>query len=384
VRTSGDKFRITAQLIRTADSANLWSYKYDRPLDDIFSVQDEIASAIVDALQINFMGGSLSRHEGGTENLDAYQLYLRALSESNKNTKSSLTVAVGYLEEAIKLDADYGKAWSELALTISAQADGGYVPAKESYTRARQLAQHALRLSPGLAEAHTTLAYLHQALDWNWRASEIEANRALAIDPANGPALEIAGLLASTLGRWEEADRQLHAALVRDPLDPAISYNLGVNYYLAGRLSDAEKVFRELLEREPDFPWTRRMLAKTLLAQGAPEAALDMLQQETDDANRMAMLPIVLQAVGRKAEADEALNALIQRWGETWPVYVAKTYAYRGEADSALEWLERAYKQNDVSLLGLVGEPLFKGLLRDSRYKVFLRKMNLPEPSDTT
>jgi tetratricopeptide (TPR) repeat protein len=215
-------------------------------------------------------------------------------------------------------------------------------------------------------------------LDWNWEASEIEANRALAIDPAHGGALEVAGLLASTLGRWDEAERQLRAALSRNPLEPAISYNLGVNYYLAGRFANAEEVFRGLLEREPEFPWTRRMLSKTLLAQGEPQAALVMLQQEADEANRMVMLPIVLQAVGRNAEAEDALNALIERWGDTWPVYVAQAYAYRGEADLAMEWLERAYKRNDVSLLALVGEPLFDGLVSDPRYKAFLHKLKLP------
>jgi hypothetical protein len=103
-----------------------------------------------------------------------------------------------------------------------------------------------------------------------------------------------------------------------------------------------------------------------------------MVQQEVDEANRLAILPVVLHAVGRKAEADEALNALIARWGDTWPSYVAQAYAYRGEHDRALEWLEIAYQKSDVGLAAIVGEPLFRSMANDPRYKAFLRKMNLP------
>jgi TolB-like protein len=216
VRKSGDTVRITAQLIRTADSTHLWSETYDRPLDDIFAVQDEIAGAIVQALQIRLAGGTLSRREGGTQNLEAYQLYLRGVSEGNQNTRASLSAAGDYLDQAIKLDPNYGQAWSQLSLVVALQADNGYLTPTEGYGRTRTLAQHALQLSPDLAEAHALLMYVHIA-------------------------------------------------------------------------------------------------------------------------------------------------------------------AYRGDHDRAFEWLERAYKQKDVSLTWIVGEPLFKPVADDPRFKVFLRKMNLPE-----
>jgi TolB-like protein/Flp pilus assembly protein TadD len=379
VRKSGNKVRITAQLVRTADSTQLWSASYDRPLDDIFTVQDEIAKAIVQALQIKLMGGSLSRQEGGTQNLEAYQLYLRAVSASNQNTKVSLDAAENYAEQAIKIDPNYGRAWSALSYVVLTQADNGFLPAKEGYERARQLALHALKLSPNLAEAHAALGYIYLPLGWNWAASEAELQKALAIDPTDPVALQNAGILSITLGRWDEAERQFQAALIRDPLNTYTILNFGQAYYLAGRFAEAEDLFRELLELEPGFLWTRRWLGKTLLAQGKSEAALTIVQQDVDDANRMSILPVMLHAVGRKAEADEALNALIARWSDSWPYSVAQAYAYRGDHDEALEWLERAYKQNDVSLTTIVGEPLFKSLSNDPRYKAFVRKMKLPE-----
>ena len=138
-------------------------------------------------------------------------------------------------------------------------------------------------------------------------------------------------------------------------------------------------MYRKLLELAPGFLWTRACLGKTLLAQGKPEAALAMVQQEVDEVDRLAYLPIVLQAAGRKAEADEALKAQIAQWADRGAYFVAQTYAYRGDHDLALQWLERAYEQKDPSLIEIVGEPLFKSMADDPRYKAFLRKMKLPE-----
>ena len=378
VRKSGDMLRITAQLVRTADSTHLWSKSYDRPLNDVFAVQDEIANAIVQALQIRLMGGALGGREGGTQNLEAYQLYLRAIDCLNENTRSSLDNAGGYAEKAIKLDPNYGLAWYALANAFSLKADNGYLKPTEGYEHARQLGQHALQLSPELAKAHALLGYIHGVFDWDWAAAESKNTQALTIDPTNPDALEAAGKLATTLGRWDDAERRFRTAMVRDPLSPYLVWNLGNAYYLAGRFAESESTYRELLELEPSFGWTRSYLGKTLLAQGELESALAVVRQDIDEDNRLLYLPIVLQAAGRQAEADRALEALIAHWAETGAFYVAQTYAYRGNHDLAFEWLERAYRQKDAALVEIVGENLFKSLVDDPRYKAFLRKMNLP------
>lgn len=378
VRKSGDKMRITAQLVRTSDSTHLWSDSYDRPLDDIFAVQDEIANAIVQALQIQLAGGELSRRKGGTQNLEAYQLFLKARSARGLNNRPSSDAAVDYLEKAIKLDPDYGMAWVLLSNTFSLKVDGGYLPAKEGYERSRQLAQHALKLSPDLVWAHTQLAYIHLRLDRDWAAVENELKRGRDIDPTNSSVLETAGMLSYTLGRWDDAVRQLRAALVRDPVNPYLIWRLGFTYYGAGRFAESESTYRKLLELRPGFLWTRGYLGKTLLMQGKREEALAMVQQEADEAERLNYLPVVLRAAGRQAEADEALQAQIARWADTGAYYVAQSYAYRGENELALQWLERANVQKDAGLIEILGEQMFKGMAEDPRYKAFLRKMNLP------
>lgn len=377
VRKSGNKIRITAQLVRTADSTHLWSETYDRPLDDVFKIQDEIAGAIVEVLQIKFMGGNISRRAGGTQNLEAYQLYLRSLSEDT-NTKSSIDAAEEYLKKAITLDPSYGLAWADLGNVIGIKTENGLLPSTEGWQEARRLTNHSLQLSPELSDAHAYLGYISLYYDWDWVAAKREAQRALAISPTDGSGLLIAGILSRTLGSWDEAERQLRAVLDRDPLATTAVFHLGLTYYLAGRFEESEGMYRHLLELDPTWTWAHLYLSKTLLAQGKPEAALATIQQETDEGVLVAGLPILLQAAGHQAEADKALQSLIEHWGDTGAYGVALTYAYRGDHARALEWLERAFQQKDVGLAEIVGEPLFKNLADDPRFKAILRKMNLP------
>jgi TolB-like protein/Tfp pilus assembly protein PilF len=378
VRKAGNTVRITAQLIRAADSVHLWSETYDRPLDDIFSVQSEIAKSIAQALQIRLAGGELDRRKGGTQNLEAFELYLRAASSNAQNTKSSLEAATRCLEQAIALDPHYGAAMVLLETVIHNAADGGHVGVREAYARSRKLAATALESSPDLASAHAALQYIHTAFDWDWSAAETEGRLALDIDPADATALNSAGVLSYSLGQWSDAERQLLAALERNPLDSFTIWNLGFTYYGAGRFGESERVLRRLLEMQPAFGWARIDLGKILLVQHKTEEALAVVQQERDEGARIKLLPILLHASGRLAEADQAAKAQISRWADTGAYFVAMTYAYRGDHDQAMVWLERAYAQKDTWLICILGEHLFSSMSDDPRFKAFLRKMNLP------
>jgi TolB-like protein/tetratricopeptide (TPR) repeat protein len=378
IRRSGNQIRVTAQLVRADTGYHLWSNTYDRPIDDMFKVQDEIANAVVQALQITLMGGPLTRQKGGTQNLDAYQVYLRGLSSMWQNTVASLTAAREDFEQAIKLDPDFGLGWAELSRDTLFLTNNGIFSPKEGYERARQEALHALQLSSDLSEAHSTLANVHRNYDWDWAASDAEVRQALRVDPTNPTALMRAGQLSYTLGRWEDAQHQLQSALARDPFLTVAIWSLGTAQYDAGRFADADATYRRLLEVAPDYFNGRSFLGKTLLAEGKPEGALAMLQQANENA-RQVLLPIILQAAGRKTESDEALKTLITQSGDSQAYYVAMTYAYRGDHALAFQWLDRAYEQRDQGFIAFVGEPLFKNIKDDPRYKAFLRKMNLPE-----
>jgi TolB-like protein len=379
IRRSGNRLRVTTQLVRADTGYHVWSETYDRDLSDVFKVQDDIANAVVQALQISLMGGPLTRQKGGTQNLEAYQLFLRGVSAEMQNTRTSLAAANGYLDLAVKLDPDFARAWDWLALDTLIQVDVGMLPPVDGLKRTRWLAQHALQLSPDLAEPHFVLGYVYRKLDWDWADAEAEVRQGLAADPTDPVGLMYAGLISKTLGRWDDAERQLRSARARDPLYTFAYFNLGETQYLAGHFAEAEASLRGLLELAPGFLWTHGLLARTLVAEGKPDTALAVAQQESFEEYRLCILPIVLRAVGRAAEADEVLKTVITKFADTEAYAIAMIYAYRNDHDPALQWLDRAYKQKDTSLVEIVGEPLFKNLANDPRYKAFLRKMNLPE-----
>jgi adenylate cyclase len=379
VRKYGNHLRVTAQLVRADSGYHVWSQTYDRDLDDVFKVQDEIANAVVQALQISLMGGRLTRQEGGTQNLEAYQLLLRAKNAANYNTKESLETAREQAERAIKLDPDFALAHVVLSLITLDFTQIRALPARDGYERARQLAQHALQITPDLVEGHLQLGYIHRTYDLDWEAAQTEVRQALEIDPVNSGVLLVAGQVSATLGHWDDAERQLRAALARDPLNTYVQWQLAKTMYRTGRFAAAEAAYRKLIEFDPKFNSVRAYLGKTLLAEGKAEAALAMVQQESLEGDRLDILPIVLQAAGRQAEADEALKALTSKFADSDAYFVAMNHAYRDDHDLALQWLERAYKQKEIGFVEIVGEPLFKNLAADPRYKAFLRKMNLPE-----
>ena len=301
IQALNDRIRVTVQLVQADTGYQLWSQAYDRDLKDVFAVQDEIANAVVQALQIQLSGGPLNRSRGGTQNLEAYQLYLKGIAEIFSNTRQSLDAASEYFKQSIARDPSYGLAWHGMANVAMIRADNGFVPSREGYEDARQLAQQALQLSPELADAHAVLQYVYRTLDWNWPAAEIEGQRALSIDPRNVLALVTSGMLFYTQGRWDASERALRLALAEDPLNSYAIWNLGTMYYSSGRYAQAEQAYRRLIEVAPGFLWARSYLGKTLLAEGKPDAALQVIEKEPDDDMRLIFLPSVLLAAGRAA-----------------------------------------------------------------------------------
>jgi TolB-like protein len=380
VRRSGNRLRVTAQLVRADSGFHLWSQTYDRDVHDVFNVQDDIANAVVQALQITLMGGPLTRQQGGTQNLAAYQLYLRARAGSLTNNVPELEASQGYLQQAIKLDGDFALAWTALGFVNCELAEVRAAPPAQGFEECRKLAQHALELSPSIAYTHFVLGYVCRTYDWDWAAAQEEAQRALAIDSRSPQALQLAGQIAATLGHWDEGERQLRAGLDRDPLNTYLLFNLANTLYRAGRYADAEASYRRLVEIAPKFAWVYMYLAKTLLADRKPELALATLEQERDEGDRLDVLPMALWALGRKEESDAALKTLIDKFASADAYFVAMNHAYRGDRVSALQWLDRAYRQREISIgIEIVGEPMFRNLADDPTYKSLLRTLQLPD-----
>lgn len=378
IRRFGDRLRVTAQLVRADNGFHLWSETYDRELRDLFAVQGEIANAVAQALQIRLRGGELSRRKGGTQNLEAYEFLLKAYNASYQNTATSFDEGAWYAQQAIDRDPEYGLAWSQLAIAISTKTDNALLEWRDGYPRARELAMHALELSPDMAETHALLEHLYVMLDWNWAAALRERKLGLAIDPTDPSVLQGAAIRENALGRWAEAEQLALKGLQRDPLSSWLLWTLGNTYYGAGRLDEAAATYRKLAEIEPNFQWTRMYLSKTLMEKGDTEAALAMNEQETDPTLLAYTRPTDYWIQGRKVESDAALQHAIELFGHINAYAIAQQYAYRGERDLALEWLEKSYEQKNTGLLEIVGEPLFRNLCGDPRFDAFMRKMGMP------
>jgi TolB-like protein len=380
VRKSGNTIRITAQLVRADNGYHVWSETFDRHLDDIFKVQDEIAGAVVKALKVSLLEGQTTRATP-TTNTEAYTLYLQGRSFWQRHSAADNKKAAEYLREALKLDPMFAAAWAVLALVVQ---DDFVIYSTSSYEKARAeaypAAERALALDPSLSDAHLAMAQILHDLDFDFKAASAEITKALALDPANSGAFRVASDLALTEGHFDEARRFAQQAVARDPLAVGNYRALGDAALCSGRLAEAEAAWRKALELNSAAEGIHYRLGAMLIARGEPAAALAEMQQNPDKEWRMAGLPLALDALGRKSDADRALAIAVEKLAEIGPYQIALIYAHRNDLDPAFLWLDRAYRERDGALpIFLQGDPLLKNVRQDPRYQAFLRKLNLPE-----
>jgi len=383
VRKSGNRVRVTAQLIRATDSSHLWSNTYDRELKDIFAVQDEIAAAVVRQLKVALLGGELPARSAATS-LEAYNLYLKARFLFDQHTEQSMAKAVEYYEAALAIDPVYADAWAGLAEAQSVRADEAYVDYAVGAATARAVAQKALELDPAAAKAHFALGLVQFSHDWDWPAAQASLDRAIELDPNEAMALSLAGSLAQVLGRDEAGIELCRRAVASNPLGAYERVQLGWALAQAGQLDDAEKEIRTALELAPDYAQGWYLLGVTLLLKGQPQAALDAMQSEPGEKWRLSGLPLAYHALGRKQESEAALREAKAKYAETMTYQIALVHAYRGETDEAFDWLDRSYEVRDTGMAWFLRtDPLLANLKSDPRYAALLRKMKLPEGSQT-
>lgn len=378
VRRSGDRFRITAQLIDARDGSNRWSETYDRNIDDAFKVQDEIAASLVRALEIAVGAGDLPARLI-PKNAAAYNLYLRGLQAFDRYNRDGFEQAADLFQQALDLDPQFAAAASGLASVELFVAQWGYVAPKIGYERARQAAKLAIKLDPSIAGPHITLSTVHAQYDWDWTSAARELDLAAALNSRDPMVHAFRGLLSLATGRYDDATSQIHAALRLAPLTPNILFNLGWAQYWSGHLPEAEASFRRALQISPTYEFIHYYLGHLLLSRGDLSNALAEMEREPDEESRLAGIASVQFAMGHKAESDAALTHLTQLAGDDWASGIASVHAIRNEPDAAFEWLDRAYAQKDEDLYILKGNPLFRNIARDPRYGALLRKMNLPQ-----
>jgi TolB-like protein/DNA-binding winged helix-turn-helix (wHTH) protein len=375
VRKQGQRVRVGAQLVQVSDGYHLWSATYDGDLTDIFALQEDIARSVAGSLQVTLLGEKAGSPRATS--IEAYDAYLQGKYFYARGDRESIEKAIAYYEQAINLDPNYAPAWAALSSARSFQAGAFPGSLGERYGRAREAAERALALDPFLAEGYAALGSVKRDFDWDWAGADACYQRALALEPENVEVLQGAALLAATLNRYDEALRLGRRAVELDPLQASAHVYLAVHAYKAGRLGDAVAAARKALELNPTYPWPHEILWDVYLAQSRPQDALAEAEREPDPGWRLQGLALAYHALGRERESDRALAELIAEYAGSAAIQIAEVYAFRGEADQAFQWLERAYSQRDPGLILLKGDSYFRNVERDPRYSAFLKKMRL-------
>jgi TolB-like protein/DNA-binding winged helix-turn-helix (wHTH) protein/Flp pilus assembly protein TadD len=381
VRREGNHLRITAELIKAEDGFQLWSQTYDRGIEDIFAVQDEIAQAATQALQVKLLGsnGQPVAADLRSANPDAYQAYLQANYFIGRGaSKEDLDKALAYTDTAIKLDERYAPAWALRASVQNTMATVSLTDVTEGFRRARDDAERAIALDPASASAYLSLANTQIFYDWDWDSASTCLTKAATLEPGNSDVFELRSLLSALMGNLDEAVKLGEQAVSLDPLDNISRLQLGYRLYVASRYDEAQAELQKALDLSPRSPFAHFVLGKVLIAKGRPQQALTEIEKEPSEWGKLTGQALVYHALGREQDSIAKLAELIAKHDTDSAFQIAEVYAFRGEPDNAFEWLEHAYKQRDAGLPEIKTDPLFKSLRHDPRYTALLKRMRLP------
>jgi TolB-like protein/DNA-binding winged helix-turn-helix (wHTH) protein/Tfp pilus assembly protein PilF len=380
VRRDGNHLRITAELIKAEDGFQLWSQTYDREINDIFAVQDDIARAATEAMQLKLLAGNGQQVPLGlrSSNPEAYQAYLQANYFDMRGQGKELAKALVYADTAISLDQKYAPAWALRASVESKMAEVGLADVTAGFQEARQNAQRALELDPNSAAAYLALATVQIDSDWDWTGAETSVTKAANSEPGNVEVLGRRSYLSRISGNLDQAIELEKRAVALDPLRPGSQSTLGYMLYSAGRYDEAQTALQKALDLNPQTALVHLTLSKILVAEGNAQKAATEIENESMDWGKLTGKALAYHALGREQDSTAALHALIAKYGADASYQIAQIYAYRGESNKSFEWLERARKQRDAGLPDIKTDPLFKSLRSDARYSELLKTLRLP------
>jgi TolB-like protein/cytochrome c-type biogenesis protein CcmH/NrfG len=371
VRKSGNRVRITAQLIQAADGYHLWSETFDRTLDDVFVIQDEIAAKVVAQLKIKLLNAVPQVKETDP---DAYGLFLQARHFGRQGSAEAFEQSIALYKQALARDSQYVAAWDGLAAAYCDQTDRGRRPIEEGYSLAREAAKETLSIDPEFAKGHARLGQIASNYDGDVAAAARHLARALELDGTDLDILDDAASLEVSLGRLDEAIALQNYVLTRDPLNVKSHRRIGVTYLFGGRYDDAIAAFRAALALSPGMLGAQQLTGVALILKGNYQAALDAMLKDAESWSEIGQI-MAYHALGQAAESDAALAGAIEVSEKTAAYNIAFALAFRGEADRAFEWLDKAVQYKDPGLAQVANMPMFANIHGDSRWLPFLEKL---------
>jgi len=393
VRKSGNRVRISVQLVKAHDGFHLWSETYDRTLEDIFAVQDDIAQLVVTQLRSTLLGESRSDTAGiiadvagaakdRSDNAEAQRLYLQGRYLLARKSEQDLLRSVQLFEGAVALDADFALGWAWLAQAYNdvggwgAGWQDGLI--HDAHRKALTAVEKALSLAPDLVQAHLSMAYIQMGYAWDWPRADAAIQRALELAPDSADALTAAMKLAFCLRRFDEAETYGTRAFALDPLNAACARMLAIVLFGAGKVVAAEAAIRQSLVLSPDAIASRHALALILSALGRHEEALAEARIERAEWAQLTALAVIHWGMNTEASRRESvrlLATLIEKHAAHSAIQIAHVHATHGDIDQAFEWIARAYRQRDAGLAYTNAVPFLDPLRGDARWKPMLRKL---------
>lgn len=369
VRKTGDRVRISTQLIDAPSDTNVWSETFDRRLGDIFAIQEEIAATVAERLKLSLLG-DIPRPP--STDPQAYALFLQARYLSDQGSAEGYGEAIDLLQQVLAVDPDYAPAWDALASNYVSQASRGLRPRGEGFALAREAAERALAIDPRFAPAHARLGWVALLSENNLALAAGHYQRALELAPTNVRIVSDVASLLKGLGRLDECIAFDEYVVARDPVNPVGFYNLGGSYLYADRYNDAIAAYRTALRLSPNRLGAHYQLGLARLLAGDAAAALESMEREPLEVLALLGKAMAQHALGNAAAADRLQRELIEKYEQDAAYNIAYVMAWRGDADGAFRFLDQAVAYGDPGLADIAAEPLFGNLRSDPRWLPFL------------
>jgi TolB-like protein/DNA-binding winged helix-turn-helix (wHTH) protein/Flp pilus assembly protein TadD len=382
IQTSGDRIRVTVQLVSVRDGKPLWAEKFDEKFTDIFQLQDSIAEKVAESLRLKLTREDRERlRKRYAANPKAYQLYLEGLYFLSKTEHKT---AIGYYRQALAAEPNYSPAYAGLANCYVALGNNGTLPSNEALPLAKAAALKAVALDDTLAEAHASLGQVKSFYEWDWSGGDREFQRAVELDPSSANVRQLYAAQLACVGRLDEATAQIGRALEIDPFSPAINLRKGFILYFQHKYDQAIEQYKRTIERSPSLVFAHMQLGWCYEQKAMMREAIEALEKakalSVDTPPVMGSLARAYGLFGRRADALKLLDELesLSTRSHVPPFWFAEAYVGLGDKDRAFQYLERGVQEHEVSTPWMKMCPLCEPLHSDPRFAGLLRRMSLP------